>query len=103
MPEQLPVTSPDTDTDAEPNHLDDKPVLDLTAVRTLKKSRTDVEALEITDEQLRHFTDSVAEMVDTGRALRQQYANQEDDPAPHPVREDDQRAHHPQEPGPHHG
>ncbi|MCX5613536.1 hypothetical protein OHB39_39545 [Streptomyces sp. NBC_00047] len=51
---------------------------------------------------MRHLTDSVTKMVDRGRALRQRYAHQED-PAPHPVREDDQRAHRPEHPGPLHG
>ncbi|MFD3778172.1 hypothetical protein [Streptomyces sp. NPDC058612] len=103
MPEQLLVPFPDADPDAD--RLDDEPqtVLDLTAVRALQKSRTDQEALGYTAEQMRHLTDCVTEMVERHRALRQRYANQNEDPAPHPVREDDQRTHHPQQPGPHHG
>ncbi|MFI6006417.1 hypothetical protein ACIA98_39665 [Streptomyces sp. NPDC051366] len=54
-------------------------------------------------EQMRHLTDSVTEMVDRGRALRQRYAHEEEGPTPYPVREDDQRAHHPEQPRPHHG
>ncbi|WP_432590461.1 hypothetical protein ABVG11_37535 [Streptomyces sp. HD1123-B1] len=105
LPEQLLVPFPDADADAEPDRQDDepKPVLDLTAVRALQKSRTDEEALGYTAEQMRHLTDSVTEMVDRGRALRQWYAHEEEGPAPHPVREDDQRAHYPQQARPHHG
>ncbi|WP_030773783.1 MULTISPECIES: hypothetical protein [unclassified Streptomyces] len=72
MPEQLLVPFPDADPEAESDRLDDepKPMLDLTAVRALQKSRTDEEALGHTVEQMCHLTDSVTEMVDRGRALR---------------------------------
>ncbi|MFF1496634.1 MobF family relaxase [Streptomyces sp. NPDC058304] len=105
MPEQLLVPLPDADPDVEAERLDDEPqtVLDLTAVRALQNARTDQEALGYTAEQMRHLMDSVTEMVDRGRVLRQRYANQDEAPAPHPVREDDQRAHHPQQPSPHRG
>ncbi|MFG2987652.1 hypothetical protein ACGFYQ_41900, partial [Streptomyces sp. NPDC048258] len=94
MPEQLLVPFPDAAPDVESESLDDEPqtVLDLTAMRALQKARTDQEALGYTAEQMRHLMDSVTEMVDRGRALRQRYANRDEDPALHPVREDDQRA-----------
>ncbi|MFK0045916.1 hypothetical protein ACIQU4_17660 [Streptomyces sp. NPDC090741] len=71
MPEQLLVPFPAADPDAELARLDDKAVLDLTAVRALKKSRTDVEALEFTDEQLRHLQ-LVLVLVDRGDGHRPQ-------------------------------
>lgn len=66
MPKQLLVPLPDTEPEIESERLDEepRPVLDLTAVRALQKSRTNQQALEITAEQMRHFTDSVTEMVD---------------------------------------
>ncbi|WP_406514539.1 relaxase domain-containing protein (plasmid) [Streptomyces sp. NBC_00161] len=103
MPEQLLVPLPDTDPDAGPGRLDDKSALDLTAVRALKESRTDVEALEFTDEQLRHLQDVFTTAADRARRTMDRYAHSENIPAPSQRREDDQRAHHPRQPDPHRG
>ncbi|MFG2987342.1 hypothetical protein ACGFYQ_39955, partial [Streptomyces sp. NPDC048258] len=102
MPEQLLVPFPDTDPHAEPDRLDDKPVLDLTAVRALKKSRTDVEALEFTDEQLRQLQDVFTKAAAQARRTMDRYADRKDATAPRPVHEDDQRAHR-SHPDPHRG
>ncbi|WP_331752269.1 hypothetical protein [Streptomyces sp. NBC_00829] len=63
----------------------------------------DVEALEFTDEQLRHLQDVFTKAADEARTTMNRYADREDTTAPHPVREDDQRAHRPQPPDPNHG
>jgi len=41
--------------------------------------------------------------ADRARATRDRYANRDDADGAHPVPEDDQQAHRPQEPGPHRG
>ncbi|MEV2256914.1 MobF family relaxase [Streptomyces sp. NPDC050147] len=74
----------------------------MAALRALKESRTDVEALELTDEQLRHL-EGARKAVDQARETRSRYADREDATAPHPVREDDQRAHRPQQQDRHYG
>ncbi|MCX4545772.1 hypothetical protein [Streptomyces sp. NBC_01565] len=73
MPEQLLVAFPDTDRDPVSDHLDDEPrsAIDMTSVRALRESRTDVETLELTAGQLRHLRDAATEMGDTSRVLRQ--------------------------------
>ncbi|WP_345045948.1 hypothetical protein [Streptomyces sannanensis] len=75
----------------------------MAALRALKESRTDVEALEFTEEQLRHLQGVLTKAADQARETMSRYADWEDTTAPHPVREDDQRAHRPQQPGPHRG
>ncbi|MFI1607769.1 hypothetical protein ACH4YN_37625 [Streptomyces griseofuscus] len=104
MPEQLLVPEPaDTehgDQEQEPGRQE---ALDLTALRALRASRTDVEALDVTAERLRHLEDAFTAAADRARATMDRYAHRDDAERPHPVREDDQQAHRPQEPGPHRG
>ncbi|MFD9434158.1 hypothetical protein [Streptomyces sp. NPDC060002] len=93
---------------ADPEHDDQEPeagrreAIGLTALRALRESRTDMEALDLTAERLRHLQDAFAKAADDSRARADRYAEQGDADA-HPVRQDDQRAHRPQEPGPHRG
>ncbi|MFC9625808.1 MobF family relaxase [Streptomyces sp. NPDC056930] len=96
MLEQLLIPVPDTD--AEP-----RSPLDMTALRALKEPRTDVEALDLTAERLRHLQDAFTAAADRARATMDRYADRENTDGPHPVREDDQQAHRPQQPGPHRG
>ncbi|WP_250306621.1 MobF family relaxase [Streptomyces sp. A 4/2] len=102
MPELLLA---DQDADPDRPEPEDKPrsVIDVAALRALKVSRTDVEALDFTSEQLRRVTDAFTKAGDGARARTKKFADPEDAPAPRPVREDDQRAHRPQQPGPHSG
>lgn len=97
MPEQLLIPFPATDEDAgsEP-----RSALDMAALRALKESRTDVEALDFTAERLRHLQDAFTVAADRARATMDRYADREDTGGPHPAREDDQRAHQPHQPGP---
>ncbi|MFH8574332.1 hypothetical protein [Streptomyces sp. NPDC017993] len=92
MPEQLLANQ---ETDLEPGRPEQetgpRSAIDLTALRALKKSRADIESLELTAERLRHLQDAFTKAAD-----------REDASAPHPAPEDDQRTHHPQQPGPHH-
>ncbi|MCP9946800.1 relaxase domain-containing protein [Streptomyces somaliensis] len=102
MPEQLLAPEP-----ADPEHDDreQKPgrrdALDLTALRALRASRTDVEALDLTAERLRHLQDAFTRVGDGSRVRADRYTSQGDDTGS--VRPDDQQAHRPQEPGPHCG
>ncbi|MEU5214453.1 hypothetical protein [Streptomyces sp. NPDC020742] len=41
--------------------------------------------------------------ADDSRARADRYAEQDDADGAHPVRQNDQQAHHPQQPGPHRG
>ncbi|MCX4657667.1 hypothetical protein [Streptomyces uncialis] len=110
MPEQLlppPATAePDRDDDQEPEEAEPREAVDLTAVRALKKSRTDVEALDLTAEQLRHIQKAYERARDQARERAAQYVGQGDADEPsRPVRAGDQQAqaHRPQQPGPHRG
>ncbi|MEU7378146.1 MULTISPECIES: hypothetical protein [Streptomyces] len=105
MPEQLLAAEP-----ADPEHDDQeqkpgKPgrreALDMTALRALRESRTDVEALDVTAERLRHLLDAFSEAADRAHATMNRYTRRDDTETPHPVRRDDQQAHQPQDPGPH--
>ncbi|MER6571691.1 hypothetical protein ABT288_37345 [Streptomyces sp. NPDC001093] len=104
MPEQL--LAPPA---ADPEHDDQEPeagrreAIDLTALRALRESRRDVEALDLTDEKLRHLQDAFTKAADDSRARADRYADPHDADAAHPVRENDQQAHHPRQPGPHRG
>ncbi|MFJ1673188.1 MobF family relaxase [Streptomyces bottropensis] len=104
MPEQL--LAPPA---ADPEHNDQEPeagrreAIDLTALRALRESRTDVEALDLTAERLRHLGAAFTAAADRSRATMDRYAEQDDTDGAQPVRQDDQRAHRPQEPGPHRG
>ncbi|MGW0932912.1 hypothetical protein [Streptomyces sp. NPDC002644] len=81
----------------------------MTALRALRKSRTDGEALDLTADRLRRLQDAFAQVGDGSRARSERvpanrYADQDDDTgAVRPVRPDGQQAHRPQEPGPQRG
>ncbi|WP_331734170.1 relaxase domain-containing protein (plasmid) [Streptomyces sp. NBC_01220] len=77
--------------------------IDFKALRALKASRTDVEALDFTAEQLRRATEFFTKAGDESAVRTKKYPDAQDAPAPHPVREDDQRAHRPQQPDQHRG
>ncbi|MFI6936792.1 hypothetical protein [Streptomyces sp. NPDC050287] len=62
-----------------------------------------MEALDLTAERLRHLGDAFTAAADRARATMDRYAHRDDADDAQPVREDDQRAHRPQEPGPHRG
>ncbi|MGK5628577.1 MobF family relaxase [Streptomyces sp. URMC 123] len=74
-----------------------------TALRALRASRTDVEALNLTAERLRHLQDAFTQAAGASRARADRYADRNDAHAVHPVRAGDQQAHRPQEPGPRRG
>ncbi|ALO91298.1 TraA-like protein [Streptomyces hygroscopicus subsp. limoneus] len=99
MPEQL--LAPEHD-DQEQGPGRPEPV-DLTALRALRESRTDVEALDLTAERLRHLGDAFTAAAYRARATMDRYAHRDGAERQHPVREDDQQGHRPQEPGPHRG
>ncbi|PJN24753.1 hypothetical protein CG717_32170 [Streptomyces sp. CB02613] len=104
MPEQLLAPEP-----ADPEHddQDDKrgrhEALDLAAVRALRDSRTDVEALDLTAERLRHLQDAFTAAADRAHTTMDHYTRRDDAETPQPGRPDDQQALRPQEPGPHRG
>ncbi|MCX5278151.1 MobF family relaxase [Streptomyces virginiae] len=104
MPEQLLVSAA-----ADPEDEDQEPeagpreAIDLTALRALRESRTEVEALDLTAERLRHLQDAFTKAADASRTRADRFAEQDDADVVQPVRQDDQRAHRPQEPGPHRG
>ncbi|MFG2220429.1 MobF family relaxase [Streptomyces sp. NPDC048685] len=104
MPEQL--LAPPA---AEVEHDDQEPeagrreAIDMTALRALRESRTDVEALDLTSDRLRHLQDAFTKAADDSRGRADRYTEQDDADGAHPVRQDDQQAHRPQEPGPHRG
>jgi hypothetical protein len=77
--------------------------IDLTALRALRESRPDVEALDLTAERLRHLQDAFTKAADDSRTRATRYAGQDDSDTPRPVRQGGQQAHRPQEPGPHRG
>ncbi|WP_199889922.1 MobF family relaxase [Streptomyces badius] len=104
MPEQLlapPAVDPEDD-DQEPEAGVEE-AIDLTALRALKASRTDVEALDFTAEQLRRVTEVFTKAGDGAAARTKEYTDSQGAPAPRPVREDDQRAHRPRQPDRHRG
>ncbi|KQX44547.1 hypothetical protein ASD29_00225 [Streptomyces sp. Root1295] len=101
MPEQLLAPEP---ADPENDDQEEKPgrpeVLDLTALRALRQSRTDVEALELTAEQLRHLAAALTKTGEGTRARKKKYTGRETAPAVHPVRQVEEQ-HRPQQLGPH--
>ncbi|MFE3249822.1 MobF family relaxase [Streptomyces sp. NPDC059209] len=101
-PEQLlahPPAAPERgDQEPEAEH---RGMVDLSALRALKKSRTDLEALGFTDEQLRLLLQVSTRAGHQSRRRAAERADRQGADAPH--REDDQQTHHPQQPGPHHG
>ncbi|GGQ33702.1 hypothetical protein GCM10010249_60250 [Streptomyces roseolilacinus] len=110
MPEQLLAPEP-----ADPGHDDQElkagrgDAIDMTALRALRESRTDVEALDLTADRLGRLQDAFAKLGDDARAradrvLADRATGQDDDiGAVRLVRPDDQQAHRPQQPGPHRG
>ncbi|GAA5704529.1 hypothetical protein [Streptomyces avermitilis] len=106
MPEQLlaPAPAPAVPEHEEPE-AGHREAIDLTALRPLRESRTDAEALDLTAERLRHLGAAFTAAADRARATMDRYAEQDDADAarPRPVRQGDQQAHRPQEPGPHRG
>ncbi|MFJ3637599.1 MobF family relaxase [Streptomyces sp. NPDC090112] len=104
MPEQL--LAPPA---AEAEHDDQEPepgrqeAIDMTAVRALRESRTDVEALDLTADRLRRIQETAAKMAAEVRARADRHTAPADAEAVRRVRPDDQQAHRPPEPGPHRG
>ncbi|MFF5788608.1 MobF family relaxase [Streptomyces sp. NPDC012693] len=104
MPEQLLAPEP-----ADPEHDDQEPeagrgdAIDMTALRALRKSRTDLEALDLTDDRLRRIREAGTKMVNDSRARADRRTAPADADAVRPVRPDDQQAHRPQQPAPHRG
>ncbi|MEU9858883.1 hypothetical protein [Streptomyces sp. NPDC047974] len=70
----------------------------MTALRALRKSRTDVEALDLTADRLRRIREAGTKMVNDSRVRADRHTAPAD-----AVRPDDQQAHRPQQPGPHRG
>ncbi|MEH0420543.1 hypothetical protein [Streptomyces sp. B21-083] len=104
MPEQL-LAPPAADSEHDDREPEAAPreAIDLTALRALRESRTDVEALDLTADRLRHLQDAFTKAADDSRVRADRYTDQDDADVVHPVRPDDQQAHRPQEPGTHHG
>lgn len=75
----------------------------MTALRALRESRTDVEALDLTADRLRRLQDAFTKAADDSRVRADRYTEQDDADVGRPVRQDDQRAHRPHEPGLHRG
>ncbi|MEE6269176.1 MobF family relaxase [Streptomyces diastatochromogenes] len=104
MPEQLLAPSA-----TDPEHGDQEPesgpreAIDLTALRALRDSRTDVEALDLTAERLRHLEDAFTAAADQAHATMDRTADQDDSDAVQLARQDDQRTLRPHPPGPHRG
>ncbi|MFB7211035.1 hypothetical protein [Streptomyces sp. NPDC056255] len=94
MPEQLlaPAAAALEYNDQEPE-AGRREAIDLTALRALRESRTDVEALDLTAERLRHLQDMFNKVADDSRARADRYTEQDDADAVHPVRQDGQRTH----------
>ncbi|MFD4144208.1 hypothetical protein [Streptomyces sp. NPDC058572] len=104
MPEQLlPPTAADSEHDDQEPEAGPREAIDRTALRALRVSRTDVEALDLTADRLRHLQDAFTRAADDSRARADRHAKKDDADAAHPVRRDDQQAHRPPEPGPHRG
>ncbi|MGC5543727.1 MobF family relaxase [Streptomyces griseus] len=104
MPEQLLAPEP-----ADPEHDDQEPkagrgdAIDMTALRALRESRTDIEALDLTADRLCRIREAGTKMVNDARARAHRTTAPADADAVRPVRPDDQQAHRPQQPAPHRG
>ncbi|MFE3865493.1 hypothetical protein ACFXPT_34460 [Streptomyces goshikiensis] len=70
----------------------------MTALRALRDSRTDVEALDLTADRLRRLQDAFGKVGDDSRVRAHRTIGQDDTNtrAVRPVRPDDQQAHGPQ-------
>ncbi|MGA5364225.1 MobF family relaxase [Streptomyces purpurascens] len=98
-PEQLlapPAVGPEHDQEPE---AEPREAIDLTAMRALKESRADIEALDITAERLQHLQEAFIAAADRARKTTNRYTDPEDTHG-HPAR-DYQQAHRPQQSGPH--
>ncbi|WP_405498907.1 hypothetical protein OG501_00055 [Streptomyces niveus] len=102
VPEQLLAHREDTGPDRPEPGKEPRSAIDLTAVRALKKSRTDVEALGLTDEQLRRIQDASARAGEQCRKRAAEQADRQDAGGAGRVRESDQQPYHPKQPDPHH-
>ncbi|MFE5560321.1 hypothetical protein [Streptomyces sp. NPDC056544] len=104
MPDQLlaPLAA-DPEHDDQESEAGPREAIDMKALRALRESRTDVEALDLTADRLRHLQAAFTKAADDSRTRTIRYAEPDDADAAHPVRRDDQQAHRPQEPGPHRG
>ncbi|MFD9796929.1 MobF family relaxase [Streptomyces sp. NPDC059070] len=103
MPEQLLGPEPaDPEYDGQEQMPGRREALDLTALQALRESRTDVEALDVTAERLRHLQDAFTAAADRAHATTHRYARQDDADVARPMRQDDQRTHGPQQ-DPHQG
>ncbi|MER6345337.1 hypothetical protein ACWC10_35235 [Streptomyces sp. NPDC001595] len=97
MPEQLLAPGP-----ADPEHDDQEQeagrpeAIDMTVLRALRESRTDVEALDLAADRLRRIQEAANKMINDSRARAHRHTAQADADAVRPVRPDDQQAHHPQ-------
>ncbi|WTB27298.1 relaxase domain-containing protein [Streptomyces virginiae] len=94
MPEQLhaPAAADPEDDDQEPEP-GPREAIDMKALRALRESRTDVEALGLTADRLRHLQAAFTKAAVQARNRMDRYADREDATAPRRVREDGQRAH----------
>jgi hypothetical protein len=104
MPEQLlapPAAEVERD-DQEPE-AGRREAIDMTALRALRESRTDVEALDLTADRLCRLQDAFIKAADDSRIRADRYTPRDDADGAHSVRQDDQRALRPHEPGPHRG
>ncbi|MFJ2746242.1 hypothetical protein ACIO3O_42015 [Streptomyces sp. NPDC087440] len=104
MPEQLLApAAADREHDDQDRDAGHHEAIDLTALRALRQSRTDVEALDLTADRLRHLQDAFTRAADDSRARTDSYAEEDDANGVAPVRQDDHQAHRLQEPGMHCG
>lgn len=104
MPEQLLAPEPaDAEHDDQEQKSGRREALDLAALRALRDSRTDVEALDLTAERLRHLQDAFTAAADRAHTTMGRFTHRDDAEVPHPAHGDDQQAHRAQEPGPHRG
>uniref|UniRef100_UPI002F906836 relaxase domain-containing protein n=1 Tax=Streptomyces virginiae TaxID=1961 RepID=UPI002F906836 len=104
MPEQLlPPAAVDPEHDGQEPEAAPGEVIDMTALRALRESRTDLEALDLTADRLRNLQAVFTRAAADSRARTDRHAKKEDPDARHPVRRDDQQAHRAQNPGPHGG
>ncbi|MEU0984469.1 MobF family relaxase [Streptomyces griseus] len=104
MPEQLLAPEPaDAEHDDQEQKSGRREALNLAALRALRDSRTDVEALDLTAERLRHLQDAFTAAADRAHTTMGRYTRRDDAEVPHPAHGDDQQAHRAQEPGPHRG
>ncbi|MET8481862.1 hypothetical protein ABZV68_32510 [Streptomyces clavifer] len=104
MPEQFlaPMADDPENDDQEPD-AGPREAIDMTALRALRESLTDMEALDLTADRLRHLQDAFTEATDDSRTRTDSYAEGGAVGGVPPVRQDDQQAHSPQEPGMHRG